>query len=83
MALERLTHDRAATAVTYRSEKSEVPTAGTERTDPLEFLTRALVHIPDKGHVTTRYCGWYANRARGMRRLTDLPYPTRQSRWSR
>jgi hypothetical protein len=26
-----------------------------------------LVHIPDKGHVTTRYDGWYANRPRGMR----------------
>jgi hypothetical protein len=26
-----------------------------------------LVHIPDKGHVTTRYYGWYANRRRGMR----------------
>jgi hypothetical protein len=21
-----------------------------------------LVHIPDKGYVTTRYYGWYANR---------------------
>ena len=28
-----------------------------------------LVHIPDKGHVTTRYYyGWYANRPRGRRR---------------
>ena len=35
--------------------------------DPLECLARALVHIPDKGHVTTRYYGWYANRPRGMR----------------
>jgi len=35
--------------------------------DPLEFLARVLVHIPDKGHVTTRYYGWYANRPRGMR----------------
>jgi hypothetical protein len=29
-----------------------------------------LVHIPDKGHVTTRYAGWYANRkptAHGIR----------------
>ena len=35
--------------------------------DPLEFLARVLVHIPDKGHVTTRYYGWYANRPRGTR----------------
>jgi len=31
---------------------SEGPTAGTETADPLEFLARVLVHIPDKGHVT-------------------------------
>lgn len=67
VALERLTYDRAAKAVTYRSDKSEGPTAGTETVDPLEFLARVLVHIPDKGHVTARYYGWYANRPRGMR----------------
>ena len=67
VTLERLTYDRAAQAVTYRSDKSEGPTAGTETVDPLEFLARVLVHIPDKGHVTTRYYGWYANRPRGMR----------------
>ena len=31
------------------------------------FLTRLLEHIPDKGRVTTRYHGKYANRSRGMR----------------
>ena len=67
VALERLTYDRTAKAVTYRSDKSEGPTAGTEIVDPLEFLARVLVHIPDKGQVTTRYYGWYANRPRGMR----------------
>ena len=53
--------------MTYRSDKSDGPTAGTETADPLEFLAPVLVHIPDKGHVTTRYYGWYANRPRGMR----------------
>ena len=67
VALERLTYDRAAKAVTSRSDKSEGPTAGTETADPLEFLARVLVHIPEKGHVTTQYYGWYANRPRGMR----------------
>ncbi len=51
----------------YRSHKSEGPTAGTETVDPLEFLARVLVQIHDKGHVTTRYYRWYANRSRGMR----------------
>ena len=71
VALERLTYDRAAQAVTYRSDKSDGPTAGTETADPLEFLARVLVHIPDNGHVTTRYYGWYANRPRGMRRQAE------------
>ena len=39
--------------------------------DPLEFLARVLTHIPDKGQVTTRYYGWYANRSRGMRRQAE------------
>ena len=30
-----------------------------------------LLHIPDNVHVTTRYCGWYANRPRGMRRQAE------------
>ena len=34
IALERLTYDRAAKAVTYRSDKSDGPTAGTETADP-------------------------------------------------
>jgi hypothetical protein len=67
VALERLTDDRIAKAVTYRSDKMEGPTAGTETADPLEFQAHVLVHIPDKGQVTTRTYGWYVNRPRGMR----------------
>jgi len=77
VALERLTDDRSAKAVTYRSDTSDGPTAGTETVDPLEFLARVLVHIPDTGHVTTRYYGWYANRPRGMRGQAE---PTEASR---
>ena len=72
VALERVTYDRAAQAVTYRSDKADGPTAGPETVDPLEVLARVLVHIPEKGHVTTRYSGWYANRPRGMQRQ-ELP----------
>ena len=81
VALERLTYDRAAKVVRYSSEKSERPTAGTETADPLVFLVRVLVHIPDKGHVTTRSDGWYANRpaacgARRRARRTFAGYST-------
>ena len=71
VALERLTYDRTAKAVTYRSDKSEGPTAGTETVDPLEFLARVLVHIPEKGHMITRCYGWYANRPRCMREKAE------------
>jgi len=80
VALKRLTYDRATKAVRYRSDKSDGPTAGTETADPLEFLARVLVHIPDKGHVTTRYYGWYANRPRGMRQKAAPTEATR--RWA-
>ena len=59
--------DRSANAVTYRSDKSEGPTAGTETVDPLEFLARVLVHSADRGHVTPRYHGRYAHHPRGVR----------------
>lgn len=71
LALERLTYDRAAKTVTYRLDKAEGPTAGTETLDPSAFLARVLVHNPDKGQVTTRYYGWYTNRPRGMRRRAE------------
>ena len=29
--------------------------------DHLEFIARLTSHIPDKGHVTLRYYGLYAN----------------------
>ena len=51
--------------MTYRSDKSGGPTAGTETVNPLECLAQVLVHIPDNGHVTTRYDGWYTNRPAG------------------
>ena len=45
MALERLTYDRAATTVTYRSDKPEGPTAGTETADPLALLSRCSTRM--------------------------------------
>ena len=78
VALARLTYDRAANVVTYRSDKSDGPTAGTETADALEFLARVLVHIPDKGHVTTRYYGWYANRPGACGGRPSPPSPRRR-----
>ena len=68
VALERLTDEAGADEVTYRSDKTEGPTAGTETVDPLEFLARIVTHIPNPGQVMQRYYGWYASRTRGARR---------------
>ena len=68
VALERMAYDPAIEQVTYRSDKPDGPTAGTEPVDPLEFLARLVTHIPDPGQVMQRYYGWYASRTRGTRR---------------
>ena len=67
LALDRLTYDPATEQLTYRSDKTDGPTASTVALDPLEFLARLLTHIPDPGQVMTRYYGWYASRTRGTR----------------
>jgi hypothetical protein len=61
-------YDRTAKSLTDRSDTSDGPTAGTETVDPLEFVARVLVHLPDQGHATTRYSGWDANRPRSWPR---------------
>ena len=38
--MDRLTYDPAAEQLTYRSDKADGPTAGTQALDPLEFLAR-------------------------------------------
>ena len=58
--------------VTYRSNKTAGPTAGTVTVDPLEFLARVVTHIPNPGQVMQRYYGWYASRTRGARRQQGL-----------
>jgi len=62
LSLERLSLDEREGKVGYRygKEASEV-----ERMDYLEFIARVTSHIPDKGQVTVRYFGLYANAHRG------------------
>ena len=62
LALSKLTTDGAV--VTYRSAAGVVLWQG----DPLDFLARLSVHIPDRWEATTRYFGYYAARTRGARK---------------
>jgi len=42
-----------------------------EQMDYLEFVARVVSHIPDKGQVTVRYFGLYANAHRGKMRKSE------------
>ena len=62
LSLQRLSLDEREAKVCYRyGEKPEE----VERMDYLDFIARVTSHIPDKGQVTVRYFGLYANAHRG------------------
>jgi len=68
LSLERLSFDEKEGKVCYQygEDAGEV-----ERTDYLEFIARVVSHIPDKGQVTVRYFGLYANAHRGKVRKSE------------
>ena len=68
LSLERLSLDEREAKVCYRyGEGAEE----VERMDYLEFIARVTSHIPDKGQVTVRYLGLYANAHRGKVRKRE------------
>jgi len=64
LSLERMTYDREAGVVTYRSDRQH----RLENFDPLDWLARVASHIPEKGTQLVRYFGTYSNRFRGAAR---------------
>jgi hypothetical protein len=71
LSLERLSLDEREGRVCYRYGKEDKET---ERMDYLEFIARVVSHIPDKGQVTLRYYGLYANAHRGMvKKASQVP----------
>jgi ribosomal protein S27E len=74
LSLERLSLDEREGQVVYRYGKE----AGElERMDDLEFIARVVSHIPDKGQVTVRYYGLYANAHRGKIKARHEAFPLR------
>ena len=69
LSLERLSLDEREGQLCYRygKEPREV-----ERLDYLEFIARVTSHIPNKGQVTVRYYGLYANAHRGKIKKASL-----------
>ena len=76
LSLKRLSFSEKEGKVLYRygNEAREV-----ERIDYLEFIARVTSHIPDKGQVTVRHYGLYANAHRGKIRKASLQaFPLRR-----
>jgi len=69
LSLERLSFDEKEGKVSYRYGESAEEV---ERMDYLEFIARVTSHIPDKGQVTVRYFGLYANAHRGKVKKASL-----------
>ena len=69
LSLERLSFSEKEGKVCYRYGKvaEEV-----EQMNYLEFIARVVSHIPDKGQVTVRYYGLYANAHRGKVKKANL-----------
>ena len=75
LSLGRLSLDKKRAQVCYRygREAGEM-----EKMDYLEFIARVTSHIPDKGQVTVRYYGLYANaHRRKVRKASLRPFPLR------
>ena len=69
LALERLSFPEKEGKVCSRYGQDA---EGMERMDYLEFIARVTSHIPDKGQVTIRYFGLYANAHRGKVKKASL-----------
>ena len=75
LSLERLSFDEKQGQVCYRYGKDAQEM---EWMDYLEFVARITSHIPDKGQVTIRYFGLYANAHRGkIKKASHEAFPFR------
>ena len=74
ISLERMAWDGVG-EVRYRlkwgHENSGAPVEPVETFDPLEFLARVIMHIPEPRRHPVRYYGAYSNASRGKRRLRE------------
>ena len=69
LSLKRLSLDEREGRVCYQYGENPQEV---ERMDYLEFIARVVFHIPDKGQVTLRYYGLYANAHRGKVKKANL-----------
>jgi hypothetical protein len=74
ISLERMLWDGVGEVRYRRKVGHEDPVLNrdpVETFDPLEFLARVIMHIPEPRRHLVRYYGWYSNVSRGKRRRQE------------
>ena len=77
ISLERMRWDGEGEMRYRRKRGHESPgleERGVETFDPLEFLARVIMHIPEPRRHLIRFYGWYSNVSRGRRRKAELEH---------
>jgi len=64
---ERMTYDREAAEVVYRSKGGKK----VKGFDPLVWLAAMCSHVPNKGEQMVHYYGYYSSVARGKRKKAE------------
>lgn len=59
---------RGISQVVYTGKNSRLQ----ERFTAIDWLSRLVVHIPDKGEQLVRYYGYYSNKARGVHKKAEV-----------
>ena len=70
-ALEKVRYDAKSAMVIYRSKLHATLKRNYELMPALQWLRLLMNHVPDKYEHLVRYYGYYSNRSRGVRRLTE------------
>lgn len=65
ISMERPTYDRENQIVYYRTNKTILTF------DPVDFLARLSVHVPNADEQTVKYMEYYSNKSRGMRKKDE------------
>ena len=75
-SLENLTYNRETGTVIYRSQMSHGKNKKNFQIYTAEqFIAAITQRIPEKSFQMVRYCGWYSNKSRGLRKKQATPMP--------
>ena len=67
LSLERMSFTEDQDNIHYRSKRIHGTIRPSDRLDPLDFLARLLMHVPEPRIHITRYCGYYSSVSRARR----------------